>query len=331
MKKVLVLGAGGFVGSAIVRALATTGDLEPIAGVRRMPSVPGAVECRLCDATDPTMVADALAGVTYAVNAVLGSTATLTAATRTLCRTARHAELHRIVHVSTMSVYGSATGLVDEATKLDAGGSAYGAAKIACETILRVWMDAGNPAVILRPGIVYGPGGQQWIGRIGRMIRAGRLGDLGPAGDGICNLIHADDVGAAVVAALMRPAAAGHAFNLATPSPPSWNEFFAAIAKVMGVAPVPRITGRRLMMETKLAAWPLQAAKLAAGRLGFPAGILPEPIPQSLVTLFGQKIRLDHRKADKELGFHRTEEAIGLAGCAPWLAQQSSHRGHAVQ
>ena len=324
MEQVLVVGAGGFVGSAIVRALAASGAFRPVSGVRRMPAgAPGRIEHRVCDATDPVQLAAALAGVSHAVNAVLGDAATMTAATRNLCNAASRAGLRRVVHVSSISVYGRATGLVDESAPLDASGSDYGAAKIECETIVRDWMAAGRAAVILRPGIVFGPGGEQWIGRIARLLRAGRLGDLGPVGEGFCNLIHADDVGAAVAAALAKPAAAGEAFNLATPSPPRWNEFFTDLGHMIGLERVPRIGGRRLSVEAKLLAPPLQVAKLAGARIGLRPGRLPEPIPPSLLSLFAQPIRLDPRKSDRVLGFCRTDDAAGLAACAAWFAGQA--------
>ncbi len=312
--QVLVLGGDGFVGSAIVAALARTGEFQPVRGIRR--ARPSVVPFRLCDATDPGSVRRALEGVRYAVNAVFGGDATLRAATRAVCDAS--ARLERVVHVSTMSVYGEVSGLVDEDAALVPDAAGYAGSKVACEAIVRGF----GAGVILRPGIVMAPGGQQWAGRLCRLLRARRLGDLGQAGDGFCNLIDARDVGTAVVAALRSPGAVGAAFNLGTPAPPRWNDVLVRLGRAIGAVPVPRIGAPRLAMEARLAV-PLQVGKLVAARCGLAIGTLPEPIPPSLLRLFAQQIRLDAGRASAVLGFERTCVEVTLADCARWFLEST--------
>jgi nucleoside-diphosphate-sugar epimerase len=324
MTRVLVHGAGGFVGGAIMRALARAPGLTPVGCVRRRPANDAGLDWRLCDATDPRAMTDAAGTADFAVGAVLGNPSTMLAATRNLCRAARAAGHRRIVHISTMSVYGDAEGVVSEDAALDvtldsAHLGPYAAAKIACEAIIRDFIAGGGEAVILRPGIVYGPGGQQWVGRIGRLLAARRLGDLGVLGDGFCNLVYHDDVGQAVVAALSSPTAAGCAINLAATAPPTWNEWFVRLACAIGATPVRRITGRRLRIEQRLLAPPLQVAKLIAAKLmagprGWPPGALPEPMPPSLLKLWGQRILLDPGRALDS----------GLERAATWFREQAA-------
>jgi nucleoside-diphosphate-sugar epimerase len=316
--QVLVLGGDGFVGSAIVAALARSGEFQPVRGIRRARA--GAVPFRLCDATDPGSVRRALDGVRYVVNAVFGGDATLRAATRAVCDA--QAGLERVVHLSTMSVYGEVSGLVDERAVLavDAGG--YAGSKVACEAIVQTYVAGGGAAVILRPGVVMGAGGQQWAGRLCRLLRARRLGDLGEAGDGFCNLIDARDVGAATVAALRAPEAVGSAINLGTPGPPRWNEVLVRLGRAIGAVPVPRIGRRRLAMEARLAV-PLHVGKLVATRCGLAVGTLPEPIPPALLRLFAQQIRLDAGRASAVLAFERTSVDVTLADCARWFLEST--------
>jgi len=152
--------------------------------------------------------------------------------------------------------------------------------------------------------------------------RARRLGDLGEAGDGFCNLIDTRDVAAAVVAALQSSGAVGAAFNLGPPSPPRWNDVLVRLGRAIGAVPVPRIGARRLAMEARLAV-PLQVGKLVAARCGLKAGALPEPIPPSLLRLFAQQIRLAAGRASAVLGFERTCVDATLADCARWFLEST--------
>ena len=327
---VLVLGAGGTVGRAILAAIQAQPDLCAVAGLRRPPlqpspagapaAEPAPVEIRLADATDARSLRAALAGCAFAVNAVGGPPATLRAATRALCLAAPGTALRRLVHVSSMAIYGGgATGLVREDAPFAAAPTAYEAAKIDCEAEVQAYAAAGHAAVILRPGIVFGPGSTQWADRIARLLRAQRLGDLGSAGDGFCNLTHAADLGAWAVAALNVPEAPGRAFNLATLYPPTWNDFLIRFARALGATPVRRITPRWLAAEARLFAPALQAARIAAGRAGLRQGLVADPIPPSLIRLFGQRMRLDTALAERFLPIVRTPDAEAIRDTAAVL------------
>jgi len=317
---VLVLGARGFVGRELVRRLAATEGLRPIAAARRPPppGEAGGVEWRACDARDPAAVARAMAGAAYAVNCVAGDGDSMVAATRNLCQAAAAGGARRIVHLSSMAVYGAATGLVDEARPLDSAIGGYTRAKVASELVTREFVAAGGDAVILRPGCIHGPRGEQWTARIGRLLRQRRIGDLGAEGDGVCNLVPVDDVAAAVIAALRQPGIAGEAFNLGDPDPGTWNAYFIRLARAIGATPVRRVSGRWLRLETMVLAPPLKVLRLAGGRAGLGHRV-PDSVARSLRALWRQDIRLDHRKADARLGFARTPPDQALASAAAWF------------
>ena len=317
---VLVLGAGGCVGRAILDAVEAAPGLRAIAGLHRAPTRPIDAAFRLIDAADTDSLRGALDGCAYAVNAVGGPPATLRAATRALCLAAMTMPLRRLVHISSMAVYGGATGLVAEDATFTPSPGPYAAAKIDCEAEIQAYAASGHEAVILRPGLVFGPGCPQWTDRIARLLRAHRLGDLGAAGDGFCNLTHAADLGAWAAAALHAGSAAGQAFNTATHNPPSWNDFLTSFARALGAVPVGRITPRRLGVETRLFAPALQAARIAAGRAGLPVERFPDPIPPSLRCLFGQRLRLDTALADRILPIDRTPDGEAIRAAAGCLA-----------
>jgi nucleoside-diphosphate-sugar epimerase len=324
--KILVVGASGFVGAAIVRAARERPDLSPIACMRRcraeLDSI--GVETRICDAADPIALARALEGATYVVNSVLGSPATMLAVTRNICEAARRSGLRRIVHLSSMAVYGSATGVVDETASLRPVGP-YARAKVRCEAVVRDFVASGGDAVVVRPGCVYGPGGEQWVGRIARWLRAGRLGELGDSADGYCNLTFNDDLAGAVIASLTTPEVAGDIFNVADLDPGTWNQYFVRLGRKIG-AHVQRISRVRIMLEATILAPPLQMVKIAGRRLGMDPTIIPEPIPPSLIRLWRQQIRLDSRKAAALLTFPHTPPEEGLARSADWFGSAAIKR-----
>jgi nucleoside-diphosphate-sugar epimerase len=207
-----------------------------------------------------------------------------------------------------VAAYGSVEGIVDESAPLLGDLGPYSAAKARADAIVI----ACGRAVLLRPGIVYGPGSVQWSDRIRRLLVSRRLGDLGAAGDGCCNLVFIDDMTAAVLSALRAPAIEGQAFNLSLPSPPTWNEYFIRFAKELGAVPVRRITRRRLAIETKLLAPPLKILEILAARGGLDATRVPPAIPPSLLRLFRQELYLQSTKAQSILGMNWTPLEEGL-------------------
>ncbi len=194
----------------------------------------------------------------------------------------------------------------------------YGLAKAECEIIVGDFIAAGGDAVVLRPACVYGPGGEQWVGRIARWLRAGRLGQLGELADGYCNLSFNDDLAGAVIAALQAREVAGETFNIADPDPGTWDQYFLRLGREVG-APLRRISRRRIALETAILAPPLQIAKIIGRRFGLPPGAIPEPITPSLLPLWRQRMRLNCRKADGALALHHTPLQRGLALSADWF------------
>ena len=221
----------------------------------------------------------------------------------------------RIVHLSSMAVYGAAVGDVDETATTVGKLSAYGSAKLESERLA-----AASPSVvILRPGIVYGPNGARWSGRIAQMLYARRLGDLGAAGDGYCNLVYIDDTVQAILRALRSPKVGGKIFNLALPEPPTWNEYLAEFAKSLGAVPLARIGERTLQIESKIFAPPQKLAEMFLGKFAPRlARLVPQAIPPSLIRLFQQEIRLKVGLAEVELGLHWTPLSEGLRRTAAW-------------
>lgn len=305
---------GDFVSHCMVRALGATDWAVPVrvtSGSARRESSP--VEHIRIDFTNAAALAACLQGAWGVVNCVTRSVGAISTGATALAAAVRAmSSAPRLVYVSSQSVYGDAAGEVDE-TLLPVGAlSAYGAAKAAAEREVGI---AG--AVILRPGIIYGPGSSQWSERIADWLIHRRLGDLGRQGDGYCNLVYIDDLVDAIIRCLQGTALEGKVFNLSLPHPPTWNDYLIRYARALGAVPVARITRRRLAIETQLLAAPLKLLQLAAqkGWRGA-ASFIPEPIPPSAAHVFQQEIRLSVAAARTILGMTWTDLDEGLAAAA---------------
>lgn len=293
---VIVHGSDNFVGARLAASLANQDWVKvhavvagDVAALRTsMPSAQAIAHCIVGDAATIERGATALYGL-------LSKSAAL-----------------RVVHLSSMTVYGSATGVVDESSDLRADLGSYSMAQRDAEKLA-----AEHPnAVILRPGVEYGPTCAPWSGRVARWLQAHRLGDLGEAGDGLCNLVYIDDLISVVQTAIREPNIGGSQFNVVAGGKPTWNDYFTAYALALGAVPVRRVGARRLKLETRIVAPALKAAEILAGAMRLPGLHVPPPIPASLLRLCRQEIDLSNARVDARLSTCWTPLEQGLRRAA---------------
>lgn len=316
--KIVVLGGGGYIGRRIVVALAASDWAQPVAGFRgSAPRVGPGVEQVQVDAADHDSLRSALQAADGIVNCVAGDADTITANALALVAVLPQLPRRpRLVHLSSMAVYGDQDGLVREQAAIVTPAAGYPRAKREAELILA---GSSQPMCLLRPGLVYGPGSRYWSRMVGSMLVAQRLGDLGLLGEGICNLVHVDDVAAACLLALREPAAEGQVFNLGMAEPPTWNAYLQAYAEALGAVPLRPLGGARLALELKLYGPLLKLAELAFGE-----GRLPPPIRPWLMGECRQRQRLDVSLALRLLGWKPRPLSVGLAETARWFLSQQT-------
>ncbi len=296
-RRILVLGAANFVGARTVAALQASYWAVPIAFGKSTAAVSR----------------DDLSAVDGIVNCTMGSAKAIRNGATALFKAAAGLDKPvRIIHLSSMTIYGSSDREVSESTPPLADLGAYGDAHIEAECLANQYPDS----VILRCGCEYGPDCTQWSERIAGLLMAHRLGDLGAAGDGICNLLFIDDLAAAILESLQRSIVGGQTFNLAMRGPPTWNEYFIRFAISLGAVPVRRITARRLNFETKVLAPPLKILEIIAQRWNSTTFGIAPPITSSLINLCKQEITLNVAKAEQLLETSWTPLDEGLRRAA---------------
>jgi hypothetical protein len=290
---VLVSGSDNFIGRRVFLALQQSDWAWPV-GIRT---------------GDAEGLRAALPDAQYIANCIAGSPQTLLRSAAALL--SGHTPLPdsvRIVHLSSMTVYGSIEGVVTEESETRADLGPYSSAQLAVESSI----STHSNALILRLGVEYGPGCPAWSDRVARWLLARRLGDLGAGGDGLCNLIFIEDLQAIILSALRAPKLGGQIFNVAQPTKPTWNDYFTEFAIALGAVPVRRISARRLRVESKLLAVPLKLAEMGAKAARMKDGTVPSPITNSLLRTCRQEIALDSQKLERTVPIAWTPLDTGL-------------------
>lgn len=241
--RIVITGASGNVGTGVLRALATDREEHEVVGVCRRPPDPvppyDAAAWRSCDLADsaaPDLLDEAFAGADAVVHLAWmlqpsrhGELVHRTnyKGTVAVLEAARRAGVPHVVHMSSIAAYAPAgpEPVTEDRPTTGVPGSRYGQGKAEVEAVLRRFA-ADHPGVavtVVRPALVaqreasasfhalfFAPITPR---RLVGLVRSGRLPVLPlPAGLRV-QLVHADDVGDAVVRILRRRARG--AFNLA--------------------------------------------------------------------------------------------------------------------
>ncbi len=308
---VLVTGAGGFIGRHLVQRLSEDPAATVIATTRD-----GRDGTRRLDLRDTAGLQATLSGAGAVVHCAVGDRSVTVDGTRALLAAAAQAGVRRFVHISSVAVYGGASGTVDETRPLvSSTGPGYGAWKVAAEEACLA--QTGLEIIRLRPAIVYGPGSALWTVQLARRIQSGRWGVFGPAGEGTCNPVNVSDVIEAVISALHARDVSGLAVNISGTEVMSWNQWFKANADALG-APSLRDISPLALKARVLGSLPLKAlARLSPGLaadwlLGAPA--------RSELSLFALRATYPVDLAHDRLGWTpKVGVRDGLQQSAAWL------------
>jgi nucleoside-diphosphate-sugar epimerase len=237
--RVLVTGASGFVGGALSPQLQEHGH-EVFALVRRPGSEPAGTQPLSGDLADAAALQAAvreaqpecvvhLAAEIASQRSEQKLQAVNVDGTRRLIDACLQADARpRIVFCSTVVTGDPHGGVLTEDAPLPVE-TPYGRSKQEGE---RIVLESGLPAVVVRPSHVYGPGGWYAHELIARLRQPGRLAVIG-SGQNVWDVVHVDDVAAALVLAAEQ-APAGAIYHVADDEPVTFGSFMEQTAQALG-------------------------------------------------------------------------------------------------
>jgi len=305
--RILVTGAGGFLGSHVAERLLEQG--HEVRALARRENIPGwlvkrGAEVVAGDVTDASSRAHICRGCDAVVHAAALVTEVAVPDTEyfrvnaegseSLAREAARAGVRRFVYVSSTSVHRPNSGkALDVKTAIEPG-DVYAQSKAEAERRLaRVAAETALELVIVRPSRIYGPRDAS-LGRVFRAIDRRRFLLVGPC-DAEIDFVYATDVAAALGAAVDRGSGV---YLVGGPERLSIERFFIEIAAALGK----RLPGTRLplapaLFASRLIAW----AWVRVGR--------EPPVAPKRFAFFQNSRVVDNARACAELGY---EPAVGV-------------------
>jgi nucleoside-diphosphate-sugar epimerase len=312
----IVTGATGLLGRHLVKELCQRGwSVTAVVrqGSNRQPLEQLGVACAICDLSRENLnpcVLEKADVVFHAAGAVSDwapwsyFTANTIRPTEAVCDTMTAAGCRRLIHFSTVGVYGRPPRQTavseDFPLAVTDRRNFYRRSKIESERI--VWQHQREKQLavtVIRPGMLYGPGDRSLLGRVVPLLRQQKISFLGDPRVAL-PLVHAGDVARAAVLAAGSDAAIGQAYNVINPEAVTQEEFFNTIAILAGAPHVRRHV-------------PYSVAYTIAGVAELLARLLRSPKPPRLtryrVFLFGYERHYSIEKIRSALGW---EPQIGF-------------------
>jgi nucleoside-diphosphate-sugar epimerase len=172
--------------------------------------------------------------------------------TRNVLDEALRAGVDRVVHMSSVAVFGRQEGSLTEATPSAPDADAYGRSKVLTEEICAEYGNRGLAVTVLRPTIVYGPYSDLWTVEFAQRLSGGEWFLPERYTQGTCNLVYVDDVVNAVLLSLRTDKAVGQTFIVNGEDRPTWSEYFHALNDALGLPPLRPASAMRSRMKAGL-------------------------------------------------------------------------------
>jgi uncharacterized protein YbjT (DUF2867 family) len=280
LSAVLVTGATGFTGSAVVPLLVAQGHsvrclVRPGSDRRWLPA--SGIDWAVGDVGDAESLSAAMAGIEILVNVAslgFGHAQTIVAA-------ARAAGVRRAVFVSTTALL----------TTLPATSKAV---RAGAEALIA---ESGIAATILRPTMIYGSRRDRNIARLIRYLKRSPVIPVFGSGHHLQQPVHVADVAAAIASSAVTQLSVGRTYTVAGPEPLTYNEVIDAVAAAVG----------RKAMKLHLPARPAVAALSLLESVG-----IRLPIKSEQVLRLEEDKAFDIADAVRDLAFSPRPFAEGV-------------------
>jgi 2-alkyl-3-oxoalkanoate reductase len=250
--RVFVTGASGLIGSHLARELIESGH-EVVALCRGSSDTAylDHLGCRIVRGdvrSDAETLVPLMSGCDQVVHAAAQIYAggswpkvreTNVDATRNVLTAARLAGAAHVLHLSTVAVYGRASGPTDETIPIDAPippGDLYARSKReAEEVVLGIQDRRGLPVTIVRPSAVYGERDRLMTPAVARLLRFPVVALLG-SGENTLPVVYAGNVATAMLLMIER-GRGGEIFDIAMDQPLTQRALFEGLAAGLGRSP----------------------------------------------------------------------------------------------
>jgi nucleoside-diphosphate-sugar epimerase len=233
--------------------------------------------------------------------------------TRALLDACLSASVSRFVYFSSLGVYAARHHHgTDETAPLPARHiDGYTQTKVEAERlVLRYHQEHKLPAVVLRPGFIYGPRDRTVLPKLLDNLRQGQVRYLG-SGKQAMNTIFVGNLVDAAFLAAEKPDVVGEVFNLTDGEFVSKRRFIEALADGVGV---PRPTRSVPLWVARVAAWWMEGR---ARKRGDPQ---PPRLTQGRLKFLGLNLDFSIEKARRVLGYRpRVSFADGMRQTVDWL------------
>lgn len=309
--KVLVTGAAGFLGGHLIDMLLGRGDevramVRPVEDTGYLRTLAG-VEIVNGDLTDVVSLQRAVQGVkrVYNVGAKTGPwgpedvyRSINVQGLADLIHAAMDAGVQRIVHTSSITVYGhSLHGIVTEDNPFHAEDNPYSRTKIAGEKLIaNLVKDQGAPVVLVRPAWIYGPRDTASFAKYVSRVESSKFFLIG-SGQNIVPAVYVRDVAQGLLkAGDAKDNVIGQAYTLANDERVTQEMYLNTIADALGVHHISlKVPYTALYTAGRSAeiVWQAMGRRSAA----------PPPLTTYGITLQGGDQQFSIDKARRELGY----------------------------
>jgi nucleoside-diphosphate-sugar epimerase len=324
----LVTGASGFVGSQVLDALRSQGqmvrahlrDSSAAAELRQ-----AGVEVIVGDVREPNVLAAAVRGadVVYHCAAAVGPAFSQReihdiglSGARNVLEGVRQAGAGRVVLLTSVNVLG--TRHLEHATEdlpCRRSGDASADVKIEIEALAQEYAQRhGVDTTILRPGLIYGPRDRHNLPQMIRALRRGKFAFIGSR-ENLAPIVHVSDVVQAILLAGRTPESRGRVYHVTDGSHTTIGQFIDRIAELIGSRGPTKVLPYAVPRLGCFAFEMLGALRLHRGR---------PPITRSSLRHLGTSRFFSIARAQKELGYvPRVLYREGLKNAVAWIEEHS--------